>query len=139
MSFTGDIQKVVKEGRILAEQGVGRLLFTMNSTGRAREPGALANISVQSITAKMSKSELFREFISEILSTAALEIFGGVEKTLAEYKEQISRSEEERKRLQRLLDVVTQPEIKLHRTGSIFILNRNVSFVNDLKAVYQSK
>ncbi|XP_062304739.1 zinc finger protein 391-like [Osmerus eperlanus] len=88
----------------------------MNSTGRAREPGAITNISVQSITAKMSKSDLFREFISEILSTAALEIFGGVEKTLAEYKEEISRSEEERKRLQRLLDVVTQPEIKLHRT-----------------------
>ncbi|XP_062304657.1 zinc finger protein 84-like isoform X2 [Osmerus eperlanus] len=59
----------------------------------------------------MSKLYVFREFISEILSTAALEIFGGVEKTLIEYKEEISRSEEERKRLQRLLNVVTQPNI----------------------------
>ncbi|XP_067088232.1 histone-lysine N-methyltransferase PRDM9-like [Osmerus mordax] len=59
----------------------------------------------------MAKLCVFREFISEILSTAALEIFGVVEKTLIEYKEEISRSEEERKRLQRLLNVVTQPNI----------------------------
>ncbi|XP_067088230.1 zinc finger protein ZFP2-like isoform X4 [Osmerus mordax] len=59
----------------------------------------------------MSKLYVFREFISEILSTAALEIFGVVEKTLIEYKKEISRSEEERKRLQRLLNVVTQPNI----------------------------
>ena len=59
----------------------------------------------------MSKLYVFREFISEILSTAALDIFGVVENTLIEYKEEISRSEEERKRLQRLLNVVTQPNI----------------------------
>ncbi|XP_067088235.1 zinc finger protein 260-like [Osmerus mordax] len=59
----------------------------------------------------MSKLNVFRECISEILSAAALEIFGVVEKTLIEYKKEISRSEEERKRLQRLLNVVTQPNI----------------------------
>ncbi|XP_062304920.1 zinc finger protein 287-like [Osmerus eperlanus] len=64
----------------------------------------------------MSKLDAFRELIREILTMAALEIFGGFEKTHAEYKEEISRSEEDMKRLQRLLDVVTQPEIKLHRT-----------------------
>ncbi|XP_067088229.1 zinc finger and SCAN domain-containing protein 2-like isoform X3 [Osmerus mordax] len=64
----------------------------------------------------MSKLYVFREFISEILSTAALEIFGVVEKTFVEYQEEISRSEEERKRIQRLFDIVAQPEIKLHRT-----------------------
>ncbi|XP_062304710.1 zinc finger protein 436-like isoform X1 [Osmerus eperlanus] len=64
----------------------------------------------------MSKLNVLKEFIRDILAMAALEIFGVVEKTLAEYNEEISRSEEERKRLQRLLDVVTQPKIKLLRT-----------------------
>ena len=59
----------------------------------------------------MAKLYVFREFIGEILSTAALEIFGVVEKTLIEYNEEVSRSEEERKRLHRLLNVVTQPNI----------------------------
>ena len=67
----------------------------------------------------MSKLIVLRECIRDILAMAALEIFGVVEKTLAEYNEEISRSEEERKRLQRLLDIVTQPEIKLLRTGLI--------------------
>ena len=62
-----------------------------------------------------------RAFLSERLTTAASEIFGAVEITFTEYQEEISCSEEERKRIQRLLDVVTQPEIKLHRTGLIFI------------------
>ncbi|XP_062304738.1 zinc finger protein 184-like [Osmerus eperlanus] len=57
-----------------------------------------------------------RAFLSERLTTAASEIFGAIEITFAEYQEEISRSEEERKRIQRLLDVVAQPEIKLHRT-----------------------
>ncbi|XP_046899787.1 zinc finger protein 599-like isoform X2 [Hypomesus transpacificus] len=57
-----------------------------------------------------------RAFLSERLTTAASEIFGAIEITLAEYQEEISRSEEERKRIQRLFDVVAQPEIKLHRT-----------------------
>ncbi|XP_062304671.1 zinc finger protein 135-like isoform X2 [Osmerus eperlanus] len=65
----------------------------------------------------MAKLYVFREFISEILSKATLKIFGVVEKTLIEYKKEISRSEEERKRLQRLLNVVTQPNIAVQQVS----------------------
>ncbi|XP_062304682.1 trichohyalin-like isoform X6 [Osmerus eperlanus] len=65
---------------------------------------------------KMSKLNAIQEFLSERLTMAALEIFEGVEIMFSEYKDEISRSEKERKRIQRLFDVVTQPEIKLNRT-----------------------
>ena len=69
----------------------------------------------------MSKLDVFRDFITQQLTTAALEIFAAAEKSFAEFEEEISRSKDESARLQRLLDIVTQPEIKLHRTGSILV------------------
>ncbi|XP_067115194.1 zinc finger protein 300-like [Osmerus mordax] len=54
---------------------------------------------------RMSKLHLV---LHEKLTTAGLEIFVKVEKKFAEYEEEIMQ-------LQRLLDVVTQPEVKLHR------------------------
>nr|XP_023832669.1 zinc finger protein 239-like [Salvelinus alpinus] len=65
----------------------------------------------------MSKLQLFNVFVTERLSTAAVEIFVAAEKTIAEYQEQICRSAEEIERLRRLLDMVFQPEIKLHGAG----------------------
>ena len=70
-------------------------------------------------TTKMSKLEAFRDFLNERLTTTALEIFKAAEKSFAEFEEEISRSKEESARLQRLLDIVTQPEIKIHRAGTI--------------------
>lgn len=67
----------------------------------------------------MSKLDLFRDLIRERLTTAALEIFGAVEKTFAEFQEEIYNSKEESARLKRLLDIVTSPEIKIHRTGRV--------------------
>ncbi|XP_062341529.1 zinc finger protein 300-like isoform X2 [Osmerus eperlanus] len=64
----------------------------------------------------MSQLNVFRNFINERLTTAALEIFAAAEKLFAEFEEEICRSKEKSTRLQRLLDIVTQPEIKLHRT-----------------------
>ena len=69
----------------------------------------------------MSKLDMFRDLITQRLTTAALEIFAAVEKSFAEFEEEINHSKEASARLQRLLDIVTQPEIKLHRTGSISI------------------
>ena len=69
----------------------------------------------------MSKLDLFRDLIIQRLTTATLEIISTAEKSFAELEEEIYRSKEESARLQRLLDIVTQPEIKLHRTGSILI------------------
>lgn len=70
----------------------------------------------------MAKSDEFGEFIRDVLTKGGLKIFEGFEKTLAECKEEFSRSEEERKRLQQLLDVVSPPEIKRRRTGLLLIL-----------------
>ncbi|CAB1331513.1 unnamed protein product, partial [Coregonus sp. 'balchen'] len=58
----------------------------------------------------MSKIQLLRVFLNERLTAAAEEIFGVVEKTIAEYQEEVVR-------LQRLLDIdiVLQPEKNLHR------------------------
>ena len=59
-----------------------------------------------------------RAFFSERLSTAVSEIFGSIKITLAEYKEEISLSEEEERQV---MDVVTQPKITFYKTGLIFI------------------
>jgi hypothetical protein len=59
----------------------------------------------------MSKLQLFNVFVTERLPGAA------VEKIIAEYQEEICRSAEEIERLRRLLDMVFQPEIKLHGAG----------------------
>ncbi|KAM9528244.1 uncharacterized protein ACWYII_040990 [Salvelinus alpinus] len=56
----------------------------------------------------MSQIQLLRVFLNDRLTAAAEEIFGVVEKTVAEYQEEVVR-------LQRLLDIVLQPEINLHR------------------------
>ncbi|XP_062304740.1 zinc finger protein with KRAB and SCAN domains 8-like [Osmerus eperlanus] len=64
----------------------------------------------------MSKLNMIRIFLRERLTMAALEIFEVVEVMFSECQDEISRSKEENARLQRLLDVVTQPNITLHRT-----------------------
>uniref|UniRef100_A0A673X114 Zinc finger protein 79-like n=1 Tax=Salmo trutta TaxID=8032 RepID=A0A673X114_SALTR len=56
----------------------------------------------------MSQIQLLRVFLNDRLTAAAEEIFGVVEKTVAEYQEEVVR-------LQRLLDIVLQPEINLQR------------------------
>ncbi|KAM9401693.1 uncharacterized protein ACWYII_029185 [Salvelinus alpinus] len=58
----------------------------------------------------MSKLQSFRVFLNERLTAAAVEIFGAVEETVAEYRE-------ENDRLRRLLRIT--PEIKLCRIDSL--------------------
>ncbi|XP_041704632.1 uncharacterized protein LOC121540064 [Coregonus clupeaformis] len=55
----------------------------------------------------MSKIQLLRVFLNDRLTAAADEIFGVVDKMIAEYQEEVVR-------LQRLLDIVLQPEIPLN-------------------------
>ncbi|KAM9535882.1 uncharacterized protein ACWYII_040146 isoform 2-T2 [Salvelinus alpinus] len=64
----------------------------------------------------MSKLQLFNMFLTNRLSAAAVEISGAFKKSLAECQEELSRSNEEIERLQRMLDLVLEPEIKLQRT-----------------------
>ncbi|XP_010882063.2 zinc finger and SCAN domain-containing protein 21-like [Esox lucius] len=61
----------------------------------------------------MSKIQWLRVFLNERLIAAAEEIFGAVEKTIAE---EVSRSKEENGRLQRLLDITL---LKLHRADML--------------------
>ncbi|KAL1006098.1 hypothetical protein UPYG_G00067850 [Umbra pygmaea] len=58
----------------------------------------------------MSKLQLLHVFLNERLTAAALEIFGAVEKTVAQYQE-------ENDRLRRLLQIT--PDIKLCRIDSL--------------------
>ncbi|XP_055764109.1 zinc finger and SCAN domain-containing protein 31-like [Salvelinus fontinalis] len=68
-----------------------------------------------SLIANMSKLQLLNVFVTERLSAAAVEIFGVVEKTIAEFQELILCPAEENERLRRLLAMVIKPEIKLHK------------------------
>ncbi|XP_035593582.1 zinc finger protein 184-like [Oncorhynchus keta] len=69
----------------------------------------------------MSQIRLLRVFLNDRLTAAAEEIFGVVEKTVAEYQEEVVR-------LQRLLDIVLQPEINMPRAD---LQQRTLSFSED--------
>ncbi|XP_055359539.1 uncharacterized protein LOC114844538 isoform X2 [Betta splendens] len=58
--------------------------------------------------ATMSSVQHLKEFISQRLTAAAVEIFGAFEQTIVEYEEELDRQ-------RRLLDAVLKPEIKLQR------------------------
>lgn len=62
----------------------------------------------------MSSAELLKQFVGERLTAAAEEIFGVFQKIVDDYEAEIRRQ-------RRLLDIVTNPEIKLHRTGKAWL------------------
>uniref|UniRef100_A0A3B4ZRB9 Zinc finger protein 2 homolog n=1 Tax=Stegastes partitus TaxID=144197 RepID=A0A3B4ZRB9_9TELE len=59
----------------------------------------------------------FNVFLTERLTAAAVDIYGFVERTVVEYQEEVNRAQQENQRLQRLLDLVYKPQIRLHRAG----------------------
>ncbi|XP_078020040.1 uncharacterized protein LOC144459623 [Epinephelus lanceolatus] len=63
----------------------------------------------------MSKVQMLRAFVKQRLTAAAEEIFGLVERTIAEYEEELCRSKEENERQRKLLDAVFNPQLRLHR------------------------
>ncbi|KAM6951599.1 uncharacterized protein FYW47_015126 [Aplochiton taeniatus] len=63
----------------------------------------------------MSKTQLLRMLINERLSAAATEIFDVVERTIAEYEEEVRYSKRESARQRELLNSLLKPEIRLHR------------------------
>lgn len=67
----------------------------------------MANVTLQS----------FNVFLTERLTAAAVDIYGFVEKTIIDYQEEVYQTKLENQRLQRLLDLVYKPEIRLHRAG----------------------
>ncbi|XP_059184577.1 zinc finger protein 135-like isoform X1 [Centropristis striata] len=60
----------------------------------------------------------FNVFLTERLTAAAVDIYGFVEKTIIDYQEEVYQAKLENQRLQRLLDLVYKPEIRLHRADS---------------------
>ncbi|XP_071061045.1 uncharacterized protein [Pseudochaenichthys georgianus] len=63
----------------------------------------------------MSKVQMLLSLKKLLLTPAGEEVFALFEKTMAEYEEELSRSKEENKRLQKLLDAVLQPQLRIHR------------------------
>ncbi|XP_041638649.1 zinc finger protein 778-like isoform X1 [Cheilinus undulatus] len=68
----------------------------------------MANVTLQS----------FNVFLTEKLTAAAVDIYGFVEKTIIDYQDEVYRTKLENQRLQRLLDLVYKPEIRLHRADT---------------------
>ncbi|XP_042159316.1 uncharacterized protein LOC112221228 isoform X3 [Oncorhynchus tshawytscha] len=66
----------------------------------------------------MSKLQLLNVYVTERLTAAVAEISVAVDRTVVELYEEISRSKEENNRLRRLLDLVFNPEIKLHKADA---------------------
>eukprot|EP00063_Salmo_salar_P035869 XP_014010704.1 PREDICTED: probable basic-leucine zipper transcription factor R isoform X1 [Salmo salar] len=66
----------------------------------------------------MSRLQFLNVFLTERLTAVAMEISAVLEQNFGEYQEEISRSNEENKRLQSLLDLVFSSEIKLQREDS---------------------
>ncbi|XP_027858776.1 zinc finger protein 32-like [Xiphophorus couchianus] len=60
----------------------------------------------------------FNAFLTERLTAAAVDIYGFVEKTVVEYQEEVYRTQLENQRLQRMLDLVYKPDIRLHRADA---------------------
>ncbi|XP_032363648.1 uncharacterized protein LOC116680451 [Etheostoma spectabile] len=63
----------------------------------------------------MSKVQMLRGLVEQRLTAAAEEIFGLVERTIAEYEEELCRSKEEHERQRKRLDAVFSPQLRLHR------------------------
>ncbi|KAM6951072.1 uncharacterized protein FYW47_014589 [Aplochiton taeniatus] len=63
----------------------------------------------------MSKTQLLRMLINERLSAAAMEIFDVVERTIADYEEEVRYSKRENARQRELFNKLLKPEIRLHR------------------------
>ncbi|KAM7413806.1 hypothetical protein PAMA_018886 [Pampus argenteus] len=64
----------------------------------------------------MSKVEILREMVNQLLMAAAGEICGLFERTIADYEEELTCSKRENEYQRKLLEAVLKPEVRLHRT-----------------------
>ncbi|XP_061748984.1 zinc finger and SCAN domain-containing protein 2-like [Nerophis ophidion] len=64
----------------------------------------------------MCKVEMLRVLVKQRLTAAVEEIFVVLERTIAEYEEELYRRKEENERQRQLLDALFQPEVVLRRT-----------------------
>ncbi|XP_071058304.1 zinc finger protein 892-like [Pseudochaenichthys georgianus] len=78
-----------------------------------RETVCLTEFAGKGDLVNMSKAQMLLSLKKQRLT--AEEIFALFEKTIAELEEELSLSKEENKRLQKLLDAVLQPQLRIHR------------------------
>ena len=72
---------------------------------------------------KMCKVQMLRALVKQRLTAAAEEIFGLFERTIAESEQEVCRLREDNERLQKLLDAVFKPQLRLHRAGLFPLLH----------------
>ncbi|XP_061746944.1 zinc finger protein 880-like isoform X4 [Nerophis ophidion] len=75
----------------------------------------MKNMSKEITQEKMCEFQEVRTLMEQQLNVIVEEIFGVLGRTVAKYEEELSRTKEENKRLQELLDAVFQPQVVLHR------------------------
>ncbi|XP_071060571.1 zinc finger protein 79-like [Pseudochaenichthys georgianus] len=80
-----------------------------------RETVCLTESAGKGDLVNMSKVQMLLSLKKQRLTAAAEEIFALFEQTIAECEKELSLSKEENERLQRLLDAVLQPQLRIHR------------------------
>ncbi|XP_061834035.1 uncharacterized protein [Nerophis lumbriciformis] len=66
----------------------------------------------------MCKVNQLRMLMEQRLNSVIEEIFGVLERTIAEYEEELSRTKEKTNRQQKLLDAVFKPRVVLHKADN---------------------
>ncbi|XP_071060559.1 zinc finger protein 79-like [Pseudochaenichthys georgianus] len=79
-----------------------------------RETVCLTEFAGKGDLGNMNKVQMLLS-LKHRLTAVAEEIFALFEKTIAEHEEELSLSKEENERLQKLLDAVLQPQLRIHR------------------------
>ena len=75
----------------------------------------------------MAKVQVLRALVEQRLSSAVEEIFVLIERTVAEYEEELCRSEQEKQRQRKQLDALLNPRVLLQRAGQLLTENQFVS------------
>ncbi|XP_034054409.1 uncharacterized protein LOC117534321 [Gymnodraco acuticeps] len=83
-----------------------------------RETVCLTEFAGKGDLVNMSKVQMLLS-LKKRLTAAAEDIFALFEKTIAEHEEELSLSKEENERLQKLLDAVLQPQLRIHRADPL--------------------
>ncbi|XP_071058694.1 zinc finger protein 79-like [Pseudochaenichthys georgianus] len=80
-----------------------------------RETVCLTEFAGKGDIGNMSRVQMLLSLKKQRFTASAEEIFALFEKTIAELEEELSVSKEENERLQKLLDAVLQPQLRIHR------------------------
>ncbi|XP_071062133.1 uncharacterized protein [Pseudochaenichthys georgianus] len=86
-----------------------------------RETVCLTESAGKGDLGNMSKVQMLLSLKKQRLTAANEEIFALFEQTITELEEELFLSKEENKRLQKLLDAVSQPQLRIHRADDAIV------------------